>query len=193
LSKYKKIEAPGRSMNNMESIDVNNQGGIWDRKRNFLKDYKFTIALENYSYPGYNTEKLLDPMTVNSIPIYLGNPEIDRHFNSKSFVNGHDYLPTSHSFAIKLLESSCQPDFNDSRPSVYTNLGDRLKRKAKAIGRKTLTGLKFTSFDRLIEKIIAIDSDDRLYANYLSEPWFYQNLPPSQESVVKRWREIFGD
>ena len=30
-------------------------------------------------------------MTVNSIPIYWGNPEIEKEFNTKSFINVYDF------------------------------------------------------------------------------------------------------
>jgi hypothetical protein len=30
-------------------------------------------------------------MTVNSIPIYWGNPKIEKEFNTKSFVNYYDF------------------------------------------------------------------------------------------------------
>ena len=57
----------------------------------FLKKYKFTIAFENESFPGYTTEKIFEPMLVNSIPIYWGNPEIHRDFNTESFISYHDF------------------------------------------------------------------------------------------------------
>ena len=41
----------------------------------------FTIAFKNDSYPGYTTEKIYEPMYVNSLPIYSGNPLVYRDFN----------------------------------------------------------------------------------------------------------------
>src|SRR3989339_823106 len=60
-------------------------------KINFLKNYKFTIAFENSVTPGYNTEKLIHPIIANSIPIYFGDPFVSRDFNTKSFINVHDF------------------------------------------------------------------------------------------------------
>ena len=60
-------------------------------KMNFLKKYKFTIAFENFSKPGWITEKLTHPMLVNSIPIYVGHKSVSREFNTKSFINYHDF------------------------------------------------------------------------------------------------------
>ena len=78
LSKYKKVDSGGRYKNNI--------GGPVVDKIAFIKNYKFTIAFENSSSPGYTTEKIMEPMRVNSIPIYYGNPKADLDFNPKSFV-----------------------------------------------------------------------------------------------------------
>src|SRR5260370_4607320 len=194
LSKYKPVDAPGKSMNNMPSIESTNghEGDIWQRKRAFISQYKFTIAFENSSYPGYHTEKILDPMGVNSLPIYWGNPHIDRHFNHHSFVNAHEHLRANGSRLVGFLDTNCQ------RESSYALAGSsvvspKVKRKLKSVGQGLKTGLQYeTDFDELIERIIEIDRNDDLYARYLSEPWFENNQPPSNEHVVQRWREIFG-
>lgn len=83
LSKYKKVDSGGRFMNNV--------GYSVDNKVEWIKGYKFNIAFENNAYRpqhiGYTTEKIMEPMTVNTIPIYWGNPRIDLEFNTKSFIN----------------------------------------------------------------------------------------------------------
>lgn len=60
-------------------------------KLDFLKEYKFTIAFENFSSPGWVTEKLTHPMLVNSIPIYVGHKDVSKEFNTKSFINYNDF------------------------------------------------------------------------------------------------------
>jgi len=83
LSKYKHVDSGGAVLNNLNHRPEN--------KLEFITPYKFTIAFENASWPGYVTEKLVEPMLVDSLPIYWGNPLIDREFNARSFVNCHDY------------------------------------------------------------------------------------------------------
>lgn len=83
LSQYKPIDSGGRYLNNI--------GNPVNDKIDFIKDYKFTIAFENSSVSGYTTEKLTDPMKVNSIPIYWGNPDVDLDFNPKSFIKVSDF------------------------------------------------------------------------------------------------------
>ncbi len=78
LSKYKKIDSGGRHLNNI--------GGPVADKMTFIRDYKFTIAFENSALSGYTTEKIMEPMVVNSLPIYWGNPEVGLDFNECSFV-----------------------------------------------------------------------------------------------------------
>ena len=53
--------------------------------------YKFSIAFENAWYPGYTSEKIVTSMLAGTIPIYWGNPDISREFNSASFINCHDF------------------------------------------------------------------------------------------------------
>jgi hypothetical protein len=79
LSKYKRVDSGGRFLNNI-GLPVND-------KIEFIKDYKFVISFENSSFPGYTTEKIIEPMLVNSIPIYWGNPLVSKDFNTKSFIN----------------------------------------------------------------------------------------------------------
>ena len=83
LSKYKKVDSGGRFLNNIGKPVVN--------KLDFIKDYKFTIAFENSSLPGYTTEKIVEPMVVNSMPVYWGNPNIELDFNKNSFIYVNDF------------------------------------------------------------------------------------------------------
>jgi hypothetical protein len=53
--------------------------------------HKFVIAFENSSRSGYTTEKLVSALVAQSIPIYWGNPNIGKEFNTRRFINCHDY------------------------------------------------------------------------------------------------------
>ena len=82
LSKYKRVDSGGGYLNNL--------GYRVDDKNSFLSEYKFTIAFENSVGEGYTTEKLVDPMSVNSLPVYWGNPWVERDFNTSSFIRLKD-------------------------------------------------------------------------------------------------------
>ena len=79
LCQYKKVDSAGLHLNNMGGEPVKD-------KLNFIKQYKFTIAFENSSVSGYTTEKIVDPMRVNSMPIYYGDPNVGVDFNTESFI-----------------------------------------------------------------------------------------------------------
>jgi len=194
LSKYKKIDAPGRSMNNMPGIDSFYTGGRWEIKRQFLSPYKFTIAFENDIFPGYQTEKLYDAMLAGSIPIYCGDPYIGEIFNTKSFVNANEYLVQKNPWLSRQLEEAGQMDFEDIRPAFLKSPKNRLKRKVKSYIRDFKADFQFTkiNFTPLIDQIIAIDTQPELYLQYLSEPWFKNNVVPENSSSRKRWIEIFN-
>lgn len=83
LSKYKCVDSGGRHLNNI--------GGPVVDKMDFIKDYKFVLSFENSSSPGYTTEKLIEPMLANSIPIYWGNKVVGKDFNTKSFVHVNQF------------------------------------------------------------------------------------------------------
>jgi hypothetical protein len=83
LSKYKKVDSAGSWMNNT-GVTVD----YWT-KHNYIKDYRFVFSIENSSFNGYVTEKIMDPMLVGAVPIYWGSESIGSEFNEKSFVNLH--------------------------------------------------------------------------------------------------------
>lgn len=83
LSKYKQVDSGGRLFNNV--------GGPVENKLDFIKDYKFVIAFESMFYRGYTSEKIFEPFIQNCVPIYWGDPLVANDFNTKSFINCHDY------------------------------------------------------------------------------------------------------
>lgn len=122
LSKYKQVDSAGRHLNNI--------GRSIDDKMDFIKDYKFVISFENSASPGYTTEKLIEPMLANSIPVYWGNPEVDKDFNTESFINftsAEDYQKVIADM-IKLdqdeekyLEMAARPWFYENKIPVEMN------------------------------------------------------------------------
>jgi hypothetical protein len=102
LSKYKIIDSGGKHLNNI-GYKVND-------KVEFIRDYKFTIAFESSVLSGYTTEKIYEPMLVNSIPIYYGNPLVDKDFNKDSFL----WLK-SESDIDKVIERVIELDKDDNK------------------------------------------------------------------------------
>ena len=83
LNAYKRVDMGGRLGNNV--------GGPVANKYEFQSHYKFVVAFENASTPGYASEKIADAFISNAIPIYWGDPEISKDFNPDAFVDCHAY------------------------------------------------------------------------------------------------------
>ncbi|MCX2492581.1 glycosyltransferase family 10 [Pedobacter sp. PF22-3] len=194
LSKYKKIDSPGMSMNNMAWPQNNNKALKWNVKRDFLKKYKFTISFENYVYPGYQTEKLYDPMFSDSLPIYCGNPLVNRIFNNDSFLNTADYLLPKQNQVINWLEKNSQSNFVDIRPQFFKNPYRRVFRKVKSIGRSLKMKLQFNNLDfsPLIDRIIELDKNDDLYLQYHAQQWLSKEAFDEIKLTRERWYTIFS-
>ena len=83
LNKYKQIDMGGRFRNNV--------GGHVKNKIKFLKDYKFSLAMENSEADGYTTEKIIDAFLAGTIPIYYGDYMVDDYINPKTYILIRDY------------------------------------------------------------------------------------------------------
>lgn len=90
VNRYKHVDAAGKWLNNMGGFTPGHNTA-WDEKIEFQKKYKFSIAVENFSYPYYCTEKITDAFRAKTIPIYYGDPKIGEYINEKSFINMHSY------------------------------------------------------------------------------------------------------
>jgi len=105
LMEYKHIDCPGRVLNNMKSDLLARENRDWTKSKvEFIADYKFTIAFENSSYNGYTTEKMLNPLSAKSVPIYWGNPEVEEDFNSEAFINANGYEDRLDELVKKVIE-----------------------------------------------------------------------------------------
>jgi len=94
LSKYKTVDCPGSCLNNMEANACPKGESKLEGlqiKLNFCKDYKFVFAFENSTQQGYNSEKIVEPYFSGSIPLYWGDSQINKIFNTKSMINFHDF------------------------------------------------------------------------------------------------------
>ena len=82
LSQYKRIDSGGKFKNNIGYIVAN--------KKEFLKDYKFSICFENSKKLGYISEKLFDAFESGTIPIYFGDDSIEELINNKAYIHVKD-------------------------------------------------------------------------------------------------------
>jgi hypothetical protein len=187
LSRYKRVDAPGRSMNNMAGIDPVPGQIDWKAKVEFLSAYKFVIAFENSSAPGYNTEKLSHAIEACSMPIYWGDPEIGRSFNPGRFINAHDYLPKPRRL-LPRLPYAPHSIRNGAAPTLLQKVSRRINGHASDCEQRLWAT---AGFDALVARVAALDRDDDLYLSHLRQPFLVGNRLPDRSAWVARWREIF--
>lgn len=111
LCQYKRVDSAGRVRHNTGGLSLPKDGVS---KLAFQRECKFTIAFENSSHPGYCTEKILHPFLAHGVPIYWGDPEVARDFNSASFINCHDFDSLE-----EVVERVAQVDRNDGLYESY--------------------------------------------------------------------------
>lgn len=89
LSAYRPVTSPGAVLNNASAPELTERGdrGWRHSKILYQAGFRFTIACENSSFPGYSTEKLYDALLAGTIPIYWGNPRVGDDFDSRAFVH----------------------------------------------------------------------------------------------------------
>lgn len=101
LDGYQTLSSGGRHRNNV--------GGPVADKLEFIRQFKFSLAFENSSHPGYTTEKLLQSLQAMTVPLYWGDPEVGRDFNTRRFVNYHDFESDS-AFLRRVVELDTDDD-----------------------------------------------------------------------------------
>ena len=85
LSRRMEIASPGRSRNNHPAI-----GPAAAEKLAFLRNFRFNLAFENERFPGYLTEKIADAFIAGCVPIYWGDPLVEKAFSPDAFIHVQD-------------------------------------------------------------------------------------------------------
>jgi FkbM family methyltransferase len=57
-----------------------------DYKLEGIRDYKFTVVIENEKIEGYFTEKLIDALITGTVPIYWGCPDVGEFFDTSAII-----------------------------------------------------------------------------------------------------------
>jgi hypothetical protein len=188
LSRYKPVDAPGRSMTNMSGIDPVPGQIDWKAKIEFLRPYKFVIAFESGSSPGYNTEKLTHAIEADTVPIYWGDPEIGRSFNIGRFINAHDYLPKPRRL-LPRLPYAPHSIRNGAAPTLLQKVSRRINGRVGDFEQRVWAA---AGFEALVTRVVALDRNDDLYLSHLRQPFLIGNRPPDRSAWIARWQEIFA-
>lgn len=112
LSFYKTVHALGASCKNTDipiTRDINDENITYnDIAIDIYTNFKFVLSLENKNKDGYFTEKIINPIIANSVPIYWGNDKIFEYINKKRVIYINDFESDQ-----KLLEYIAYLDNNE--------------------------------------------------------------------------------
>lgn len=89
---------------------------ISNKKINALKDYMFSIAIENCKEDYYFTEKLIDCFLSGTVPIYYGCPSINKFFNEKGIL--HFTTPNE---CLNIINTLSIEKYNELLPYIKEN------------------------------------------------------------------------
>jgi hypothetical protein len=57
-----------------------------EKKAEALVPYRYSVVIENTRQPGYITEKLIDALVLDCVPIYWGAPDVDQYFDPAGII-----------------------------------------------------------------------------------------------------------
>jgi hypothetical protein len=96
------------------------------RKRDVMCQYKFSICYENASYPGWLTEKMLDPMFAGSVPIYQGDPEVAKLVPANAFIDKREF--PNYDTLYRYMKEMSPADYERYRQAIHKFVhGDAIK------------------------------------------------------------------
>jgi len=81
-----------------------------------LKDYRFSVAIENGKEKHYFTEKILDCFLTGTIPIYHGCPNIGDYFNTNGF-----FIFDTEDELIEIIKNITPEDYNNRLNIIKEN------------------------------------------------------------------------
>lgn len=82
--------------------------GALEDKYKKLSQYKFAFAIENCELPGYITDKIFDCFYVGTVPIYLGDPYVEKYIPKNCFIDMREFK--NYEELRKFLYSLTEPE-----------------------------------------------------------------------------------
>lgn len=87
INKYKRVDSLGKHLNNMDNVPDRDDNNWFDSSVGVKQNYRFSISAENGRMNGYTSEKIISSFIANSVPIYWGNPHVNKEFNPNAFID----------------------------------------------------------------------------------------------------------
>jgi GR25 family glycosyltransferase involved in LPS biosynthesis len=110
LNQYKPVDSGGGLFNTIGNELAAGLGGGGGelKKTKFMMKYKFAITYENSKSMGYCTEKYLHAKAAGTIPIYWGDPEFQRDFDTAGCIDARNFTTPD-----ELIRAVKEVDMND--------------------------------------------------------------------------------
>ena len=81
-----------------------------------LSNYRYSVVIENSQQKYYFTEKLIDALVCETVPIYWGAPDIDEYFDSRGIIHCKSFEDIIHA-----LHSMSIEDYRSRMPAIMKN------------------------------------------------------------------------
>ncbi|MEO6035913.1 MAG: glycosyltransferase family 10 [Verrucomicrobiota bacterium] len=86
-------------------------------KRATLRQYRFSLCYENSIFPGYLTEKIFDALFAGCVPVYLGDPEVEKSIPPEAFVNKKNFL--TYEKLYDFLKNMAPAEYENYRQTIH--------------------------------------------------------------------------
>lgn len=64
---------------------------LCEDKLKTIREFQFVLCFENFKYPGYITEKIIECFVAGVVPVYLGASDVCEFIPSNAFINASNY------------------------------------------------------------------------------------------------------
>ena len=129
-----KVHSLGLWMNNKKNIE-HPKLTKEQNKLNNISQYKYTIAFENSYNHEYISEKIWEPLIVNSIPIYHGGESVFKIFNKRKIIyvkNKYDFNKSLNQMKEIDINQNLYEDFLNENIFINNDLKELFAYKALA-------------------------------------------------------------
>lgn len=118
-----------------QDVDVMGRGYLpFDHKADGLGPYRYSVVIENVQEPNYFSEKLVDTILCNTVPIYWGCPNLDRFFDPDGIIQCQ-----SEADIRQAVQNASEADYSARLPKIQAlqsqmaDFGDIEGRAVKAL------------------------------------------------------------
>ena len=175
LSEYKRVDSIGSYLNNVadgEVVDFKNSSKI-----DFQRSCKFSLCFESTSNLGFCTEKLTDAFYAETIPVYYGDPEVGKIFNTKAFINCHDYKDFD-----EVIEKIKELDNDDDAYLAMMN--------EPIFNDRHFVGKKFEEYEKFVRHIFDQPLDKAFRRSRIYSPRWYENFLRRSNKYSKQTKKL---